>query len=57
LHEFDRASADYGKAVQIDPQEAYSPHSSGLTPRTFGREEEATGGIVNAKAIEPNVAA
>ena len=50
-----RALADYTAAVELNPKDAYSLYSRGLTMRALGQEEEATVDIAKAKELEPGI--
>ena len=54
-NKWERALADYGEAVRLKPQDAYSLYSRGLAMRAIGREEEAQIDIAKAKEIEPGI--
>ena len=54
-HQYDLALADYNAAVELDPKDAYSLYSRGLTMRALGQDEAAECDIAKAKQIEPGI--
>ena len=53
--QYDLALADYNAEVELDPKDAYSLYSRGLTMRALGQDEAAECDIAKAKQIEPGI--
>jgi tetratricopeptide (TPR) repeat protein len=54
-HQYDLALADYNVAVELNPKDASSLYSRGLTMRALGQDEAAERDIAEAKAIKPGI--